>query len=783
MKNIFSLAIGLLFCANIFAQEVCWVFFTDKANTTFDPYSYFDAKAIERYRLNHADLYDSTNFPLNAQYCGSVANLSDEVVGESRWLNAMAVVADENAIAKIQRLPFVKKLVIIQSDMSLCSRETEETMESGMAEAESFLTKDKIDPNVLHAQLKRMGGDEFVKAGTRGKGIRIAVLDGGFPMVDKHEAFQHLRDNHQILKTYNFPKKYENVYGWNSHGTMTLSCICGLDRESGCAIGLATEAEFLLARTEVGPEPKKEEVWWVMGVEWADKNGAQLISSSLGYGNINHWPSETDGTSTISKAANMAVEKGILICNSAGNEGTGKSWPGIILPADAENVLTVGGINPTNENHQDFASYGPTADGRLKPNVSAYAFECRVAAPNSEQSYKWVAGTSFSCPLVAGFAACAWQNHPEYTALQLKREIEKCAELYPYYDYAVGYGVPQAGRFLNPSLHQPEKTFDITQQGLISVYITPHNYAMGDALHYHIRRADGRLYTYQTVRFDFNFPGKVEIATQGCEETDTLCVWYKGYCENIAMPRTMGRTEHPYSALKTNSDHEYKRIEKYAMGDHRDTPSTWGNHAKNKFGAYLSYGMLFASPKTTRDYVSYPYSDAGHVGLYYLRNVTKNYGWGISLENGTRNCNVDKDYGKLTNDAEIKKATVYANQLDLEYYQHFRLSSGYNGLGCALEIGIFGSWIHPGSLIYTFNTKGKPNGAPMNYIYQCRNTDYWGYGLSMRVNYSVFTLFAKVHADALFGSAIETADESVTFDKIIRQAGDRNMEFGMMMKF
>nr|MCR5190978.1 S8 family serine peptidase [Bacteroidales bacterium] len=533
MKKVFSLLVGLLLCANAFSQEVCWVFFTDKANTTFDPYSYFDSKAIERYRLNHADLYDSTNFPLNAQYCGSVANLSDEVVGESRWLNAMAVVADENAIAKIQRLPFVKKLVIIQSDMSLCSREEAETMESGMAEAESFLTKDKIDPNVLHAQLKRMGGEEFVKAGTRGKGIRIAVLDGGFPMVDKHEAFQHLRDNHQILNTYNFPKKCENVYGWNSHGTMTLSCICGLDMQSGCAIGLATEAEFLLARTEVGPEPKKEEVWWVMGVEWADKNGAQLISSSLGYGNINHWPSETDGTSTISKAANMAVEKGILICNSAGNEGTEKSWPGIILPADAENVLTVGGINPTNENHQDFASYGPTADGRLKPNVSAYAFECRVAAPNSDHTYKWVAGTSFSCPLVAGFAACAWQNHPEYTALQLKREIEKCAELYPYYDYAVGYGVPQAGRFLNPSLPQPEKTFDITQDGK-TVYITPHNYTMGDALHYHIRRADGRLYTYRHVRFDFAFPGKVEIELTSFGPTDTLCVWYNGYCEDIA---------------------------------------------------------------------------------------------------------------------------------------------------------------------------------------------------------------------------------------------------------
>ena len=782
MKKVFSLLVGLLICANAFSQEVCWVFFTDKANTTFDPYSYFDAKAIERYRLNHADLYDSTNFPLNAQYCESVANLSDEVVGESRWLNAMAVVADENAIAKIQRLPFVKKLVIIQSDMSLCSREEAETMESGMAEAEKLLS-DAAEPYSLHAQLKRMGGEEFVKAGTRGKGIRIAVLDGGFPMVDKHEAFQHLRDNHQILSTYNFPKKCENVYGWNSHGTMTLSCICGLDRESGCAIGLATEAEFLLARTEVGPEPKKEEVWWVMGVEWADKNGAQLVSSSLGYGNINHWPSETDGTSPISKAANMAVEKGILICNSAGNEGTKRSWPGIILPADAENVLTVGGINPTNENHQDFASYGPTADGRLKPNVSAYAFECRVAAPNSDHTYKWVAGTSFSCPLVAGFAACAWQNHPEYTALQLKREIEKCAELYPYYDYAVGYGVPQAGRFLNPSLLQPEKTFDITQQGLISVYITPHNYAMGDALHYHIRRADGRLYTYQTVRFDFNFPGKVEIATQGCEETDTLCVWYKGYCENIAMPRTMGRTEHPYSALKTNSDHEYKRIEKYAMGDHRDTPSTWGNHAKNKFGAFYGFGTKIA----TRHYDCMcdvnMNSIAQNIGVYYQRNITKGYGLGVSLSNSFQKYSLKpaaKAFPATTTKPAAKKAFFNENQLDLELYQQIRLASGYNGSGCSLDIGVFGSWVYDYTLTSIYPSEGNVVLSRHSETFKFDGYPFdWGF--SMRVNYAFLSLYAKLRS-GVFDSGIHL-DHYIPFQQYTLLADTKNLEIGLMMKF
>ena len=767
-------------CLSIFSQEVCWVFFTDKANTTFDPYSYFDAKAIERYRLNHADLYDSTNFPLNAQYCGSVANLSDEVVGESRWLNAMAVVADEEAMAKIQRLPFVKKLVVIQSNMSLCSRKEAETMESGMAEAESFLTKDKIDPNVLHAQLKRMGGEEFVKAGTRGKGIRIAVLDGGFPMVDKHEAFQHLRDNHQILSTYNFPKKCENVYGWNSHGTMTLSCICGLDMQSGCAIGLATEAEFLLARTEVGPEPKKEEVWWVMGVEWADKNGAQLISSSLGYGNINHWPSETDGTSPISKAANMAVEKGILICNSAGNEGTKRSWPGIILPADAENVLTVGGINPTNENHQDFASYGPTADGRLKPNVSAYAFECRVASPKAVSEYSWVAGTSFSCPLVAGFAACAWQNYPEQTALQLKREIEKCADLYPYYDYAVGYGVPQAGRFLNPSLHQPEKTFDITQNGK-SLYITPHNYALGDALHYHIRRADGRLYTYRHVRFDFAFPGKVEIELTSFGPTDTLCVWYNGYCEDIALTDTP-KDPMMKSTLISRGSHEYKWLESYTMGGRHDNPSTWGDHAKNKIGAFYGFGTKIATSHYDCMCDVNMNSIAQNIGVYYQRNITKGYGLGVSLSNSFQKYSLKpaaKAFPATTTKPAAKKAFFNENQLDLELYQQIRLASGYNGSGCSLDIGVFGSWVYDYTLTSIYPSEGNVVLSRHSETFKFDGYPFdWGF--SMRVNYAFLSLYAKLRS-GVFDSGI--LDHYIPFQQYTLLVDTKNLEIGLMMKF
>ncbi|MBR4340297.1 MAG: S8 family serine peptidase [Bacteroidales bacterium] len=772
MKKVFSLLVGLLLCANAFSQEVCWVFFTDKANTTFDPYSYFDAKAIERYRLNHADLYDSTNFPLNAQYCESVANLSDEVVGESRWLNAMAVVADENAITKIQRLPFVKKLVIIQSDMNLCSREeVEETMESGMAEAEKLLSA-PAEPYSLHAQLKRTGGEEFVKAGLRGKGIRIAVLDGGFPLVDKHAAFRHLRDNGRILKTYNFPKKQENVYGWNSHGTMTLSCIAGKDVINKCDIGLATEAEFLLARTEVGPEPKKEEVWWVMGLEWADKNGAQLISSSLGYGNINHWPSETDGTSPISKAANIAVEKGILICNSAGNEGTKRSWPGIILPADAENVLTVGGINPSTQQHQDFSSYGPTADGRLKPNVVAYASECRAANPKGMEEYSNVAGTSFSCPLVAGFAACAWQGHPEYTALQLKAEIEKSGDVYPYYDYAIGYGVPQAAYFTGNQV-KAEKLFDIVEneEGL---YIQVNdNYRQGDMLYYHIRKNNGRL-LYRHEQFNYGFEGRIYPLQYHLplQKGLTLCVHYKGFTESYTI-------KYDHSVLVKGNVGEKIMTQAYQHTTKVSNPgqaSQWGSHAKNKLGVYFGFGALI--PTVKRDFAaSYPFSMGSEIGIYYLRNVTKIYGWGLSLEEDVNNVQYKLEFPPAINN--LKESSIETNRLNLEFYQHLRLGSGYNGLGCSLEIGAFGSWIINQRLYYTYEPKEEGDMYSSNHKLNHNNFDW---GLNLRVNYGPLGIYAKVYSSIFENRQFELMTP-IPYNNEHRLAEDHNLEIGLMMKF
>ena len=465
MRKNFLIAIFALLSNLGMAQNKCfWVFFSDKDDTQFDPYTYFDEKAIERYQQCGADLYDISNYPLNDGYVNTVGSYSTEVFGESRWLNALGIEATDDQAALIAQLPFVARVQEIVSDGALASWQAQRSNpETSGVDCLVIPTRNNDDEpeGILTDQLIRFGGQHFIDNGIDGKGLRICVMDAGFPKVNTHPAFKHLRDNHKIIKTYNFPNKKEDVYGWGTHGTMVLSCIAGIN-EKDRKMGLATGAEFLLARTEIDPEPFKEEVWWAQGAEWADKNGADIINSSLGYGKDRHWTKDMDGTSYVAKAANKAVEKGILVCNSAGNEGDDKRWMTIITPADAENVLCVGGIDDDLENYRHiyFSSYGPSTDKRRKPNVVAFG-HAQVANPSG--GFTDAYGTSFSSPLTAGFCACAWQTMRDKTVLEMKTEIEKSADLYPYFDYAFGYGVPQAAYFIG-DLNPTERSFNLVQE-------------------------------------------------------------------------------------------------------------------------------------------------------------------------------------------------------------------------------------------------------------------------------------------------------------------------------
>ena len=701
MRKFLFLAVFALVSIVATAQEKCfWVFFTDKNDTQFDPYSYFDAKAIERYQQCGADLYDISNYPLNDSYVNTVGSYSTEVFGESRWLNAIGIEATDDNAALISRLPFVARVQEIVSNGTVANVMTE------FKEIE----EDNID--ILTDQVKRFGGQHFIDKGIDGKGLRICVMDGGFPKVNTHPAFQHLRDNNQILKTYNFPNKKEDVYGWNTHGTMVLSCIAGI-KEDGQKLGLATGAEFLLARTEIEPEPFKEEVWWAQGAEWADKNGADIINSSLGYGKDRHWTKDMDGTSYVAKAANKAVEKGILICNSAGNEGDDSRWMTIITPADAENVICVGGIdaNLKDYRHISFSSYGPTADKRRKPDVVAFG-EAQVANPSG--GFTSAFGTSFASPLTAGFCACAWQTKRDLTALQMKAEIQKSCDLYPYYDYAFGYGVPQAAYFTG-DLKPAERSFNLVQEK-DGVKIDIPKVIEDQDVFINVEGADGVLLGYYKVHPDST---GIKLNNKDFGQGKKLNVSYNGFYDSCPISG-MGGDINLLTQYRNSQNGTFKEVKKegwqkttYFQYDYILPNGTW-----NGFNRHFAFGRRWLYDKS--------YKIGLGLGLDWNRFVAK---------------------GQIPDAMEVENRETIMRQMQLRGELMQRIVIRMWGINW--DLGVYGGinalrrvkvvdhmkWQDAeGNLTQPYNSKVT------SYYNHCRAMNLFEYGATTRVSYSIANL-------------------------------------------
>lgn len=695
MKKLSLLAI--VFCTFLGfaqAQNMYWVFFTDKNNTTFDPYTYFDAKAIERYQVNHADLYDITNYPVNQEYENAVNAATTEYIGESRWLNAVAVTATEEQIAVVKSLPFVADVKPI-------------TTEASLTEAPVTTQATALDP--MLNQVALMQGEKFQKKNINGKGVRIAVFDSGFPDVDTHPAFKHLRDNHQIIKTWNFANKKENVYGYNSHGRMVLSCIAGIMNDT-TMLGLAPGAEFLLARTEVATEKKKEEIWWVQALEWADQNGASIVSSSLGYGKELHNLKDMDGkTSIVAKGAATAASKGILVCTAMGNEGDEKEWKMLVTPADADGVLSVGAVNAL-DSRESYSSFGPTADGRRKPNVVACGNDM-VAA--SKGNYMYAQGTSFATPMVSGFAACVKQMHPEWTAKQLLEEIEKSANHYPYYDYAFGYGVPQAGYFTDGK--KEEKTAFTMTEDNDYLYIIPVDSKNTGKLFYNIQNGDGTLDFYDVKRLGTSFlvdghdlidSNKIyfSIPKIMLENGQTVNMWYGNQYAQYVMGKdkvaaadtaiTLGESimhsdfRGCGSAAKPEKDIFKHRKKMYSYEFVLNTsfmlPAMWtptGNiHTTDRVSRSLSFSFV------NNWQVARVYGLGFRLGFgsswYALRDYTDPQGSNMFIQ----------PVLYPNPDEIIKKHNLKTTQFDLEFTQRFILAN-ISKSQCYIEAGVFGDWI------------------------------------------------------------------------------------------
>ncbi|MBR6048572.1 MAG: S8 family serine peptidase [Bacteroidales bacterium] len=761
MKKILTLAAFVLMLCGMQAQQAYWVFLSDKQGTTFDPYAYFDAKAIERYQQCGADLYDITNYPLRQQYVDGVNALASEEIGCSRWMNAVGVMATPDQAAQIEALPYVLRVQLIEADGMVLAEYSGYSDDSEIPDLPGLLSKATVD-GPLEAQLVRMGGKAFRDQGIDGKGIRIAVFDGGFPRVNTHIAFKHLRDNNQILKTWNFPNKKEDVYGWNSHGTMTLSCIAG--HIDGKDLGLATGAEFLLARTEVNTEPFKEEVWWQMAVEWADKNGANVISSSLGYGKERHYTKDMDGTSYVAKAGNLAARKGMLVCNSAGNEADSKQWKTIITPSDADSVLCVGGIENslTEYHHIEFSSYGPSADGRLKPNVCAFGY-ARTANVKNDHSEHYVHGTSFSCPLVAGFAACAWQASPGKTAMEMFRLIEQSGDLYPYYDYAFGYGVPQADFFVRKSDAEhstPTFRFVSTED---TVRIMPLKPLTHTTLFYHLRRpADGELHYYGSFDITYMGPDESFALSKAAVYNRMLVVNLAGYTDSFALaPDEWKRYDNMSGFSYVLTESPQAVVDKQLGRRNRPEPSKWGSCATWRTDWYFQLGLPVKLADDETPMLAW--SPAMRMGLRVMRAFGKSYCVGLGFEYGSLWYNyrgmqpnaLEQQLGADLEAAAMDKVDRRCLQFDLfgiELFQRIRLVPlGLAGKGLHWDLGLYGNVAgNEYTLSGNIKSSGLAEEVTTNYKTLSALADYrFNYGVTTRISYDVIGIYARYRLNGI----------------------------------
>ncbi|MDQ3111596.1 MAG: S8 family serine peptidase [Bacteroidota bacterium] len=502
------------------------MFFTDKNGSTFDPYTYFAPEAITR-RLNLGiSLYDSTDFPVCEKYIAEITKRVTLVGHTTRWFNGVGVEANEEQIVEVRKLSFVRE-VVEQSTVIWKPASTAispDTTQDGI-----YDLKRSVD-----LQIDPMAGKVFQQNNLTGKGIIISIIDVGFHGVDVHPAFQSLRFNNGIRSTFDFAKDDADVYKAPAdHGTMVLSCIAGF--VNGKAMGLAPDATFLLAKiaTSWTSQPKGEENF-VAAMEWSDKQGAMLINCSDGPNYESYLPEQMNGkVSLMSRASNMAAGKGILVIAAAGNEGESSS-PVLLPPADADSVLSVTALNDRGY-IASYSSIGPTPDFRHKPDVCAPG---TVLVANGFEDYEESEGTSFSSPLLVGFAACVIQKYPDLSPMQLMDTLHKCSSLYPYYDYAHGYGTPQASYFFDTTSVQP-KTFSLVRSGnSVSITIDEKFVPVCGAdllpkLFYSLEDEQGRIYRYYV--YELVNGNQLSIPETQLRQGVKVNVFYYGYYESLQL--------------------------------------------------------------------------------------------------------------------------------------------------------------------------------------------------------------------------------------------------------
>ncbi|MGO4770309.1 S8 family serine peptidase [Flavobacterium sp. W22_SRS_FK3] len=441
----------LLISTVMFSQEDAWVYFNAKPNsqTYLDsPTLMLSQRALDR-RSNQSIALNFTDAPVETTYVSQIkASTGITVLAQSKWLNALHVQGSQTNILALKSISFVEKIDFANKALNTTSKK----VRAAQNENKNDILETAIDYayGTSANQIQMLNGHVLHQQNYTGTGKIIAVMDAGFPGVNTAQPFQRLRDNNLILGGYDFVSRNANFYTGGSHGTSVLSTMGGY--KENALIGTAPDASYYLFRTEIdADENPLEESLWVEAAEKADSLGVDIITTSLGYfaqrdnPNYNYTYSNMNGSTTfISRGAEIAFSKGIIVVASAGNEGD-QTEKHIGSPADAVSVIAVGAV-AANKSRSSFSSIGPSYDGRIKPDVMAQGTAAVIS--DTSGNIGTANGTSFSCPIMAGMIACLWQAFPIKTNQEIRDMVIQSCDKYLIPDNNYGYGIPNFGTAL-----------------------------------------------------------------------------------------------------------------------------------------------------------------------------------------------------------------------------------------------------------------------------------------------------------------------------------------------
>jgi serine protease AprX len=496
-------------------------------HTLANPSTYLSQRAIDR-RTRYNIAIDSTDLPLTPAYIESVRTSGTvTILNVSKWLNAITIqTSDASALSNINAFAFVESVTGVASRVAqgTVNAKFPEVLSNnpsgarGAAALADYFNYGTTSYNEIHLH----NGEFLHNIGLRGQGLQIAMLDNGFNNYTSasYDAFDSVNANSQVLGTWDFVAREQNVANDGSHGMSCFSIIAA--NVPGQFVGKAPKASFWLYQTEDNAsEFPIEEFNWACGAERSDSSGADLISSSLGYGYDfdggipDYTLASLDGnTHRAAIAADLAAKKGLLVFVAAGNAGS-IPYHKILTPSDGDSVLAVGAVNTAGA-VGGFSSYGPSGDGQIKPDVASVGVSALIQTSGGGISTS--NGTSFACPNMAGLATCLWQGFPEFNNMRIRSALWNAGSRATNPDDRVGYGIPDMKKAFIDLL----KEFT-TANGSISNCKTTLNWTSKDvsAMKYELERKAPGESGYSKIA-DISPTGSAILSNQAYQRSDTL---------------------------------------------------------------------------------------------------------------------------------------------------------------------------------------------------------------------------------------------------------------------